>query len=60
MRVPVDALHVQHDLPVVEQQRVALDDILRQLLVGGADLGERAGLRIERGVEREATAPPRA
>ena len=44
---------LQHDLAVVEQQRVAGVHVLGQFLVGAADLVAGAGLRIERGIERE-------
>ena len=48
-----DELDVEHDLSVVEQQRVARRHIARQVLVGDAYPGLRAALGIERGVERE-------
>ena len=50
---PVHGGHVEHDLPVVEQQRVAGAHVVRQVLVGDADAVCGAGLRVERHVERE-------
>ena len=50
------ALDVEHDLPVVEQQRVAGLHVARQVLVGDTDVTDRAGLGIELGIEREGRA----
>ena len=51
-----DTLDVQHDLPVIEQQRVTGGHVARQILVGDAHPRGGAGLGIERGVERESGA----
>ena len=50
---PVHGRDVQHELAVVEQQRVAGAHVLRQTLVGDADGRLRARVRVERNVERE-------
>ena len=56
MLVLPDPDHVEHDLPVAQQQRVAGLYVARQVLVGDADALDGARLGIERGIEREGRA----
>jgi hypothetical protein len=49
----LDRLHLQADLPVVQQQHVARRDVGGQFLVRDADRALVAGIDIERGIERE-------
>src|SRR5690606_35882219 len=44
------AIHLQHDLSIVEQQGVARPHVVRQVLVGHADCRGRAAVWIERDV----------
>ena len=54
MRVPDDLLDLEHDLAVRQQQRVAGVTSFGQILVGDSRLRLiGAGVRIERGIERE-------
>src|SRR3989344_5155923 len=55
-RRALDFLDPQRDASVVEQQRSATCDVLRQLLVGSANLLGRAGVEWQAGVNHEARA----
>ena len=48
--------HVEHDLAVGEQQRIAGADVARQILIGDAHFARRALFGVERGIERKARA----
>src|SRR5258708_6609159 len=47
------ALHIENDLPIVQQQGIPRAHILRKILIGAAHDLYRPRLGVERGVERE-------